>query len=102
MSELFKIQNTKTSWEAGHASIDISVWLRTETIYSVTFSARNLKTNASDTTVLDGNKNTFDGVFLKPYIQNGINGQSYRVRMYVITDQDSKGDFFLDFNVRDF
>jgi hypothetical protein len=102
MSEIFKIENEKTSWEAGHASIDISVWLRTETIDGVVFSAKNLKTGRSDSTVFDVYQSLYTGIYLKPYIQNGISGQSYRVRMQVTTNQNRKGDFFLDFTVRDY
>lgn len=102
MSERFVIERAKTSYEAGHASIDISVWLRTETINTVAFSAKNIKTNIADASVIDAVKSTFSGVYLKPYIRNGVSGQSYRVRMQVATHQDSLGDFFLDFEVKDF
>ena len=102
MSELFKFANTKTSQEHGHASVDISAWLKTETINTVSFSARNRKTNTIDNSVLDLVKSTFSGVYLKPYIQKGVSGQQYRVYMHVDTHQESGGDFFIDFEVKDF
>lgn len=102
MSELFKFAHTKTSYESGHASVDISVWLRTETIQSVVFSAKNLSTKQPDTSVINTGKSTYGGIYVKPYIQNGVSGQSYRVRMQVFTAEDSSGDFFIDFEVKDF
>jgi hypothetical protein len=102
MSELFKFANTKTSQEHGHVSVDISTWLKTETINAVIFSARNRKTNVIDTSVIDSVKSTFSGVYLKPYIKNGVSGQQYRIYMHVDTHEDSGGDFFIDFEVKDF
>lgn len=102
MSELFKFANTKTSFEHGHASIDISAWLKTETINTVTFSARNKSTNVTDNSVLDLVKSTFSSVYLKPYIKAGVSGRQYRIYMHVDTHQESGGDFFIDFEVKDF
>ena len=102
MSEIFVLQHPKTSYEAGHVDIDLAIWLKTETISSVNFSAKNLKTKAAAPEVIDSIKSTHSGVYLKPYIQNGVTGQSYVVRMKVVTNQVSKGDFYLIFGIKDY
>jgi hypothetical protein len=102
MSEILKINNTKTPDEKGFVDIDISVWLKTETILNVNFSAKNEKTKVNAPEVFDAIKSTFGGVYLKPYIQNGVSGNFYTVRIYVRTNNDSYGTFFLQFGVKDY
>jgi hypothetical protein len=102
MSETFELETTKTPYEAGHVSIDLSVWLRGETITNVDFFAKNFRTNTEDTLIIDAIKSTFSGVYIKPYIQNGVHGEKYIVRMHVTTSVSSKGAFYLIFEVKDF
>jgi hypothetical protein len=102
MSEILKILTEKTPKEAGYASIDISSWLLTETITNVDFTAFNKKSKSSSPEVLDSVKSTFTGVYLKPYLKGGLDKNSYIIRMVVTTNQQSIGEFILEFNVVDY
>jgi len=100
---LFNLPQEKPAFSEWFVTVDISEWLGTEDISAVTFTAicENDGTDAS-AIVLDPAKNTYTGSYLKPFIQAGQPGYTYRVEMRVTTTQGSKEVFYIRFDVADY
>lgn len=100
MSETFKISKSKTTYEQYFVDIEALKWLRGEIIQAASFSAKDIETGqAAD--VVDAVKSTTYQTILKPYIKGGVTGKSYRVSIRVSTIEQSYGEFFLEFSVKD-
>lgn len=105
MKRLFILSNDKPIYSEFFISIDITKWLGSEDIASVTFTAKNFETKQVETTiVIDTTKCTNTTKVLKPFIKAGIDGETYLVTMQVVTNGDptaSKEEFFLKFKIND-
>jgi hypothetical protein len=77
--EEFKIILPKHPSEEGYVDIDISKWLGTDTIKTVTYTAKTLKGVDASSDVLDGAMCSYLGHHLKPYIKGGASKTSYKL-----------------------
>jgi hypothetical protein len=100
MSETFKITQPKTVYEKYFVDIELVKWLRGEIIQAISFSAKDIETGAS-ADVVDSIKSTSYQTIAKPYIKDGTSGKSYRVSVKVETLEQSCGEFYLEFSVKD-
>ena len=103
-SKVFRITDAKPVKSEFFVHIDISDWLGTESIASVSYSAKNMATGENVTsTVLDDANNTNTAKVLKPWLQAGLSSASYCVIMKITADglPSSKGEFYLIFSVND-
>ena len=102
LKRLFTITDPKPIYAEWLVSIDLTRWLGTEEIDSVTYTAKDIKTNKTVTsTVLDTTKCTNTATVVKPFIQSGTSGATYIVKMQVTTDSSpvSKDEFYLKFSI---
>lgn len=100
---IFTLPDFKPSYDEYFISIDLTDWLGDEQVSSVTFTATK-KSDDSDATsdVLDTGVCTNTTVLVKPWIKGGEDGESYQVKMQVSADGGSKGEFYLEFSVKDY
>jgi hypothetical protein len=99
--EEFKIILPKHPSEEGYVDIDISKWLGTDTIKSVTYTAKTLKGEDSTSVVLDNTLGTYIGHHLRPYIKSGANKVSYKLLALVECNEvDDVGAFSVEFAVK--
>ena len=99
--ETFKIIQPIHPDEEGQVEIDISVWLGSDTIKSVTFSAKNAAGTDATADVLDVGLSGFAGNLIKPYIKGGQDKTSYKVKAVVECNEVSDiGVFMLEFSCR--
>ena len=98
----FEIAEDKPAYSEFFASIDIALWVGAESIDNVNFTAKNRKTGADVTSdVLDDVKCTFTGnQFIKPFLKAGVEKDKYRATMQVATTEESKEEFYLDWQVK--
>lgn len=82
----FVIKQPKPPWDAFFVEVDVSSWLDTDTISSVTFSATDSDGNDATNDVLDPAKNTNTTTTIKPYITGGDSGKTYSVVMKATSD----------------
>jgi len=104
MNRLFTITDPKPIYDEWLVSIDLTKWLDSEEISSVTYIANDIKTRKVVTsTVLDSTKCTNTTTVVKPFVQAGSDGATYVVTMKIATDGSpvSKGSFFLKFSIDD-
>lgn len=105
LNRVFILPENKSIYSEFFIAIDITKWLGTEDIASVTFTAKNFETKqVATTTVIDTTKCTNTTKVLKPFIQAGTDGETYLVTMQVITNGNpvaSKEEFYLKFTVGD-
>lgn len=98
-----KIEYTLASDSQVQPTFDISAWLGTDTIASVSYSAYDELGADKSSTVLDALKHTNTTTVIKPWIKGGgVNNKQYTVQMKVTTS--STGEvitFFIVYNVRD-
>ena len=96
----FQISSSKPSYAQWFIQLSIATWVGTETIKTVNFSAKNKDddVDASDV-VLDSVKNTYSGTTLKPFVRAGVDLNEYRVVIQVETNEGSKEEFYIDFDV---
>jgi len=99
----FQIGKSKPSYSQFFAQLDISSWVGTETLNSVNFTAKNKETGSDESsTILDVIKCTYTvGNILKPYIRAGVHNQEYRIKIKVVTAEESQEVFYIDFDVFD-
>jgi hypothetical protein len=91
----------KAPQTAYSVSIDISAWLVSETIQSLTCTAVDASTGADATAaILDTGKCTFSGGTLKPWIKGGTDGMVYLVTCLVVTTTGSQDVFCVQVQVR--
>jgi len=76
--------------------IDISLWLKSETIASVSYSATK-ESDGSDATaaVLVSGSCTNTTTSILPWVKAGTAGERYRVKMNVTASAGSKKTFYL-------
>lgn len=100
--ESFKIIQPVHPSEEGFVEIDISVWLGTDTIKSVAYTATDAKTGEDATSaVLDTGLCTFSGKIIKPYIKGGTNKKSYKVLSLVTCNEVTDvGAFVVEFDTK--
>ena len=104
MKRLFTIADPKPIYAEWLVSIDLTKWLGTENISSVTYTAKDIKTRKTVTsTVLDTTKCANTTTVVKPFIQAGSDGATYVITMQVYTNSNpvSRDEFFLVFSVND-
>lgn len=83
--------------------VDISDWLGTETIDTVTYTAKRLDTGDDVTAVvLDQSRcaETLDTI--SPFIQGGTGEITYLVTCHVTTQEGSEDDFYIQFTCEDY
>lgn len=101
MAEKFVLTEIKASWEKYFAEVDASVWLGSESISSVAFSAKDEQGTDVSATLLNAAKNTYTNTLVKPYIQGGTSGKRYWVIMRVDSSGDNHREFVIELLVRD-
>jgi len=102
MKRLFTITDPKPIYAEWLVSIDLTKWLGTEEISSVSFTAKDIKTKKVVTsTVLDTAKCTNTATVVKPYIRAGSDGATYVVTMQVSTNSNPAAydEFYLRFSI---
>jgi hypothetical protein len=99
--ETFKIVQPINPQEEGFVDIDIAVWLGTDTIKSVTYSAQTASGADATSQVLDSGLSTYCGVHIKPYIKGGTDKTSYKVLALVECNEVSDvGAFVVLFDTK--
>jgi len=99
--ETFRINQPVHPDEEGVCEIDISVWLGSDTIKSVAYTAKTNKGIDATSIVLDANKSTYSGHTLKPYIMGGIDRTSYKVLALVKCNEvTDTGAFLIEFDTK--
>jgi len=100
---LFNLPDEKPAFSQWFATIDITDFLGTESIQTVTFIAIRENTGEDvSTVVLDQAKCTYSGALIKPFIRAGKPGATYLVEMRILTVEGSQEVFFLRFDVADY
>jgi len=98
-----RIEHTLSSTAEVQPTFDLSAWLSTDTIASVTYSAFDELGTDVTATVLDALKHTNTNTVVKPWIKGGgTNNKQYTVQMDVTTN--STGEvmtFYIVYNVKD-
>jgi len=103
MQRLFVIDDPIPDYAEFLISVDISKWLGTEEINSVTFTAKNKSTgDTATTTAIDTTKCTYTATVVKPFIKGTSDGETYIVTMQVASDGTpvSKEEFYLEFSCK--
>lgn len=99
--ETFKIVNPIHPSEEGFCDIDISVWLESDTINDVVYSATTNRGADATSDVLDLGLSTYYGHHIRPYIKGGINKTSYKVLALVsISPVGEVGAFVIEFDTK--
>uniref|UniRef100_A0A6H1ZIH8 REJ domain-containing protein n=1 Tax=viral metagenome TaxID=1070528 RepID=A0A6H1ZIH8_9ZZZZ len=103
-NRLFTLSRPKPIASEWFVLIDLSDWLGTEEISSVTFSAKR-KANGTNATseVINSTNSTNTTTVIKPFIKGGKSGETYVVTMKVTTNGSpaSVEEFYLEFRVSD-
>jgi len=96
----FEIIDDKPVFSSWFAPIDISEWLGSDTIGTVSFTAIK-ESDLSDATsiVLDTGACTYSGSDLMPYIKAGVAGEGYLVKMQVTSANGAKEQWTIRFKV---
>lgn len=80
MRRLFTIIGKKPPIAEFPVSLDLSAYLGTQTILSVSYDATNLTTQTSAaTSILDNSKSSNGTSIVKPWIRGGTPGNQYKV-----------------------
>jgi len=104
MKRLFVLSDSKPIYSKFFVSIDLTKWIGSESINSVSFTAKDFVTKqVATSSVIDTTKCTYTTKILKPFIQAGDDGETYLVTMRVITNgiTASYEEFYLKFTVND-
>jgi hypothetical protein len=99
--EAFNFERPKAVFDAAFVEIDITDWLETETIDTVTFSAVDSDGVDATATVIDDGLSGFNGALVLPYIKGGVDGERYNVLCQVETVEGNYQEFRLIFTVRE-
>ena len=100
MKRLWEIDGAKPSTAEFPVTLDLTKWLSSETISTVTYSATKVSDGTSATSdVLDENKHTNTTALVKPWIKGGTSGESYLVKMDVTSSANAKDSFYIKFTV---
>lgn len=100
MTRVFYIRDIKPPYAQWFVEIDLTRFLAGETISSVNFSAIDTSDNSDATSVImDPVKNTHTDSIIKPFIRGGAAGKTYKIKMQVTTNTDTKDEFFLNVQV---
>lgn len=100
----FIIDDPKPSYAQWFAEIDLSAWLGSEVVDSVSFSAKRIDDGVDvSSTLLDSAKNTYTSTTLKPFIRGGESGSKYLVTIKVTTNTSEavKEEFYIALRVQD-
>ena len=99
--ETFKIIDPKHPSEEGIVDIDISTWLENDTIKSVTYTAKNRRGSDVTSSIINSGLSSFSGHHIRPYIQGGVDKESYKVLALVECNEiGDVGAFVVEFSVR--
>lgn len=97
-----KIEEPLATTDEVQPQFDISSWLSTDQINSVTYSAYDELGASATTDVLNAAKHTNTTTVIKPWIKGGgTNNKQYTVQMQVTTLNAEKRTFYIIFDVRD-
>jgi hypothetical protein len=98
-----RIEHTLSSSAEVQPTFDISAWLSTDTIASVSYSAYDELGNDVTATCLDALKHTNTNTVIKPWIKGGgTNNKQITVEMEVTTNSTGETmTFYIVYNVRD-
>ena len=104
MRRIFELDGFKPSTAEFAVSLDLTSWLGTGvTIYSVAFTAKCLNDNSvATTTVLDSTKNANTTTTVSPWIKGGTSGNTYLVKIQVVSTSGFVEIFGLQFTVYDY
>jgi hypothetical protein len=92
----FQYPDFKNAFDEHAVEIDISLWLKTETIASVAFTATKVADGSdASSAVLDSVKSTNTTTSILPWIKGGTAGERYRIKMNVTGSAASKKTFYL-------
>ena len=103
-SKVFRTTDAKPVKSEFFVHIDISDWLGTESIASVSYTAKDMATGEVKTsTVLNAANCTNTDKVLKPFIRSGSSKASYCVVMRIEANSHpvSRGEFYLIFSIDD-
>lgn len=78
-------------------TMDISDWLGTDEISSVTYSAVDGDGTDATATVLDAGKHTNTTTVIKPYIKGGLDDTIYTIKCLVATSDGDDKAFYSKF-----
>jgi len=103
MKRIFELDGLKPTTAQFAVELDLSAWLGTETISTVTYSAKCLEDDSvATTTVLDSTKHSNTTTTVKPWIKAGTSRKTYLVKMTVTGSAGSIEIFGLQFGVFDY
>jgi hypothetical protein len=99
----FSVTPKKPSFSQWHIQLDIATWLDGDTISNVDFGAIDKATGESiydpdtDTDeILDQTKCIFTAEgLIKPYVEGGVSGKTYKIEMKVTTTIGDKEIFWI-------
>lgn len=99
--EQFAFENPKAIFDELFIEIDITVWLGSEIISSVVYTAVNQAGADVTANIVDAVKSTYAGALLKPFIKAGVDASKNTLVCQVTTNNDSKQEYRVIFKVKE-
>ena len=99
--EQFTFDRPKAIFDAAFVEVDIAEWLEAETIQDVVYSAVDSSGGDATSVVINLGRSTYQDSRLLPFIQGGVDGETYTALCQVTTIEGNFQEFRIKFRIRE-